>query len=195
MPVDVVCAHCGTTFRSPPSEVKRRRTCSKSCSAAYLTRSERLSSSEIVEIIAANIIPVPFSGCLLWLGAMAGNGYGTLYIGGGNKNGKVVLVHKYWYEHHRGAVPSGLELDHLCRVPLCINPDHLEPVSHIINLRRGRLGFDKQPLLGRPRTCQSGLHTVDDGNVVYDAAGSRRCLTCRRAYMSAWRARRALQCN
>jgi hypothetical protein len=42
------------------------------------------------------------------------------------------------YEMLVGPVPDGLELDHLCRVPACVNPDHLEPVTHIENVRRGR---------------------------------------------------------
>ena len=37
-----------------------------------------------------------------------------------------------------GPVPEGMQLDHLCRVPGCVNPDHLEPVSAAENVRRGR---------------------------------------------------------
>jgi len=43
------------------------------------------------------------------------------------------------YEYFKGPVPDGLELDHLCRVRSCCNPDHLEPVTHKENIRRGFL--------------------------------------------------------
>jgi hypothetical protein len=36
-----------------------------------------------------------------------------------------------------GSIPDGLELDHLCRVTSCVNPDHIEPVTSAENTRRG----------------------------------------------------------
>jgi hypothetical protein len=44
-----------------------------------------------------------------------------------------------YYEAQYGPVPSGMELDHLCRVKACVNPDHLEPVTHAENMRRGKV--------------------------------------------------------
>ena len=35
-----------------------------------------------------------------------------------------------------GSIPDGLHLDHLCRVPACVNPEHLEPVTLAENNRR-----------------------------------------------------------
>ena len=49
----------------------------------------------------------------------------------------MVLAHRVYYERHVGPVPEGLELDHLCRNPGCVNPEHLEPVTHAENIRRG----------------------------------------------------------
>lgn len=48
-----------------------------------------------------------------------------------------VLAHRFYYEERYGSIPSGTELDHRCRVPLCVNPEHLEPVTHKENIRRG----------------------------------------------------------
>jgi hypothetical protein len=48
------------------------------------------------------------------------------------------LAHRYVYETHKEAIPNGLELDHLCRNTLCVNPNHLEPVTHAENCRRGK---------------------------------------------------------
>lgn len=46
-------------------------------------------------------------------------------------------AHVFNWELTNGPVPSGLELDHLCRVPRCVNPDHLEPVTCAENQQRG----------------------------------------------------------
>ena len=73
-------------------------------------------------------------GCWLWTGSHNGLGYGTI-----RSVGRKMYVHRYSYELLVGPIPAGLELDHLCRVPGCVNPDHLEPVTHAENLRRGRL--------------------------------------------------------
>ena len=49
--------------------------------------------------------------------------------------GKMRKAHRVFYERRHGPVPKGL--DHLCRVTLCVNPDHLDPVVHRENVRRG----------------------------------------------------------
>lgn len=74
----------------------------------------------------------PASGCWLWSGAKKrGANYGELYAGG-----KTHRAHRWFYEQIVGAVPHGMELDHLCRTPLCVNPNHLEPVTHRENQER-----------------------------------------------------------
>src|SRR5213593_4508095 len=73
-------------------------------------------------------------GCLIWLGhkMSSGYGYGRVAFRGGNR-----LAHRVVYELARGPIPKELEIDHLCRVQSCINPDHLEAVTHSVNMRRG----------------------------------------------------------
>ncbi len=73
------------------------------------------------------------TGCWIWQGAKISTGYGHLRV-----QGKNVLSHRYMYEKVKGEIPGGLELDHLCRNPLCMNPQHLEPVTHAENCRRGK---------------------------------------------------------
>ena len=71
-------------------------------------------------------------GCWLWVGGRARpNGYGNLSV-----NNRLVNVHRLSYELRKGPIPDGLTIDHLCRVRLCINPDHLEAVTRAENTRR-----------------------------------------------------------
>lgn len=74
-------------------------------------------------------------GCWNWLGTI-NDGYGQLSI---NRNGKVTTkkAHILMYEKVYGPVPEGKQLDHLCRNRRCCNPDHVEPVSNSVNVRRG----------------------------------------------------------
>jgi hypothetical protein len=78
-------------------------------------------------------VPEPNTGCWLWTGSLYPAGYGQLGIGKYRK----VTAHRASYETFVGPVPAGLQLDHLCRVRSCINPDHLQPVTLHENLLRG----------------------------------------------------------
>lgn len=69
------------------------------------------------------------SGCWEWK-SRTGR-YGLVRV-----NGVMTSAHRATYIKLRGKIPDGLELDHLCRNPLCVNPDHLEPVTAKENTRR-----------------------------------------------------------
>lgn len=71
--------------------------------------------------------------CWIWAYSKNGNGYGVICRGK-----KVVDAHKFLFELLVRKVPHGTELDHLCKNKLCVNPTHLEPVSHAENCRRGK---------------------------------------------------------
>lgn len=70
--------------------------------------------------------------CWLWAAGLNRDGYGRFGV-----SGTKLGAHRVAYELLRGPIPDGLELDHLCRAPCCVNPDHLEPVTHRENCRRG----------------------------------------------------------
>lgn len=75
----------------------------------------------------------PATQCWNWLKSVDRNGYGQQF-----DNGILHAAHRYSYEEAKGLIPKGMDLDHLCRNPRCVNPDHLEPVSNAENTRRGR---------------------------------------------------------
>lgn len=58
-------------------------------------------------------------------------GYGQFMVGN-----RSMLAHRFAWQMLVGPIPDGLELDHLCRNPACVSPDHLEPVTHRENMRR-----------------------------------------------------------
>ena len=71
-------------------------------------------------------------GCWLWSSFRDPNGYGRTYW-----KGRYQYTHRIAYELSVGPIPEGLDIDHLCRVPACCNPAHLEPVTHAENMARG----------------------------------------------------------
>lgn len=70
-------------------------------------------------------------GCWIWAKARTADGYGAI-----NRDGET-LAHRWFYARENGPVPNGLQIDHLCGVRACVNPDHLEPVTQTENVRRG----------------------------------------------------------
>lgn len=115
------------------------------------------------------------SGCVEWTAARTYNGYGRFTLG----HGRSVPAHRFAYEQFVGPVPDGMEMDHLCRNPACVNPKHLEPVTRKENVRR-------QPKTGRPH-CKWG-HLFTPENTRIDGRGYRQCRLC---HTRPWRRLRA----
>ena len=123
--------------------------------------------------------------CWIWTGAKS-DGYGSFHL-----DGDMVGAHRLSYQAIVGQVPLGTELDHLCRTRCCVNPGHLEPVSHAENVRRGAWTLDAAREAAaanrRARThCKNG-HAFDA--VRTDGMG-RICRECNRITMRAYRARK-----
>lgn len=125
----------------------------------------------------------PPTGCWIWQGGLT-DGYGNFSWArpGGIRSHR---AHRLAYQLTIGPIPDGCELDHLCRNKACINPAHLEPVSHVENMRRSDVGWNY-----RMKThCPSG-HPYDAKNTYY-FDGERSCRACHRVVEARRRLRKA----
>ena len=130
---------CGRIRIAAQSELKRGRI--TSCNWRILKGSIKSTRGEypldrLKKRIENYSIPEPNSGCWLWEGSVESSGYGQMGVGRNN----LQMAHRVSYLVHVGPVPEGKVLDHICRNPSCINPDHLEAVTHVENMRRGKNG-------------------------------------------------------
>jgi hypothetical protein len=107
--------------------------------------------------------------CWVWNAGKDSGGYGNFWY-----RGTAVKAHRFSYELFVGKIPESLQIDHLCRVRSCVNPEHLEAVTKDENYRRG-MGM----LYHKNKThCPRG-HEYDEENT-YLYKGKRNCKTCRR---------------
>lgn len=131
-----------------------------------LSSYRKLWDGATLERFNAKYTPEPNSGCWLWTASVNEKGYGAFKL-----NGKAVSAHRFAYEAFVGPIPEGLHIDHLCRVPCCVNPTHMEPVTSRENRLRGKDGNTKKT------HCPKG-HPYSGDNL-YVRNGRRHCRACR----------------
>jgi len=119
--------------------------------------------------------------CWIWTGAMRENGYGHILL-----NGKMRGAHRVAYELAVGPIPHGLVIDHLCRTPACVRPEHLEAVTQRENVLRG---VGVSAVAATVTTCPSG-HPYAGRNLYVGPKGERRCRECARISRAKSRAKR-----
>ena len=107
------------------------------------------------------------SGCWIWTAVLDKKGYALF-----RDKPRTVRAYRWAYEQKHGRVPTGMELDHLCRVRACVNPDHLEVVTHLENMRRG--------LYATKTICPRGHTYTEENTYVVKVSGHRHCRQCRR---------------
>jgi hypothetical protein len=130
-------------------------------------------------------LPEPNSGCWLWTGSLHRLGYGEVWFQGRRRHAhRVAYLTLVGDDDHKG-----LELDHICRTRCCVNPTHLEPVTHRENMRRSH------SFSSTKTTCPAGH--VYDVNYTRNGTARRACRLCRnraqREYMARRRGDRALE--
>lgn len=113
--------------------------------------------------------------CWNWLGGKNTRGYGHIEV-----NYKKISAYRLSYQLIKGKIPENKEIDHLCRNHACVNPDHLEAVTHKENVRRG----DVSKYNSIKTHCPQG-HPYSGDNL-YNNNGRRHCKTCGKIKGKIW---------
>jgi hypothetical protein len=129
---------------------------------------------------------IPEAGCWIWMGATS-CGYGHVRL-----QKQCRLAHRVSFELSGGVIPDGMVLDHLCRVRCCVNPAHLEVVTHQININRGIAPQRTREWNAAITHCPQG-HPYSGNNLRLTPNGARYCLACRRDMARKYREKRALR--
>jgi hypothetical protein len=160
------CPQCHEMFRP---EKKKQRHCSKRCGGKSRTYSRKPAELRFWSHVQKGT----GDECWIWLGSKTPSGYGSF----GLRKGRLTPAHRFAYELLRGAIPEGLELDHLCRNPFCCNPDHLESVSHRVNVLRGESPAAQN---ARRTHCPHGHPYTPENTYIRPNTGDRQCRICLR---------------
>jgi hypothetical protein len=125
--------------------------------------------------------------CWEWTGGRTRSGYGAA----SKEKKRRIGAHAFAVELLVGAIPAGMEPDHLCRNRACVKavadehgPAHLEVVTKRENVRRGT---SPAAINARKTHCKRG-HPFDDANTMIERSGSRQCRICKREALRRWRA-------
>lgn len=179
------CVECGT---SPGKSGLRRDRCDR-CYRSLLRDLKEAGTyvnphRPLLDRLLDNGVP-GWGGCILWIGHLNANGYGTISVDGVPR-----LAHRVAYELLVGPVPEGMPLDHTCHnrettCPggpkclhrRCINPGHLEAVTQRENLLRSPRALTS--VNARKTHCHVG-HPFDEANTYYRTRGGRQCRQCGR---------------
>lgn len=169
------CPICFRPFTTCQGDIDRAR--------SPLTCGDRSCRSKLIalgrhERFMNFVSPEPNSGCWLWVGCVDKvTGYGWF-----GYDGEVWAAHRAAYTMFRGEIPTGLHIDHLCRVRCCVNPDHLEPVTCAENIQRG---FSAR---GPITHCKRGHEFTPENTGVMRSKHrvDRQCLACKKFLARRW---------
>src|ERR1039458_3552387 len=132
------------------------------------------SPSTLEEFFEKRVMTEPNTGCWFYLAHRDGNGYCDIQRGGGK--GPRYKAHRFFYETWKVEIPSGLQLDHLCRVRHCVNPDHLEPVTAQINTLRS---LAPAAFFAKRTECPKGHPFSPDNTLIRWSGGKHRRRVCK----------------
>jgi hypothetical protein len=121
------------------------------------------------------------AGCWEWTGArITSSGYGRFAAGRVLGGPQTWMAHRVTYTVFVGPIPAGLDLDHLCRNRICVNPKHLEPVTRRVNTLRSPIA---RPAVNAQKMSCDSEHEFTPENTYVTSNGWRRCRTCHREAM------------
>ncbi len=161
-----ICERCGNKFWRQARAGRTERYCSRRCGGLA---HEQVRDACFRKKYFVN----EDTGCWIWTGVVQKSGYAR--FGAGGVSGRNVLGHRWSYERHVGPIPDGYEIDHLCRNKSCVNPEHLEAVTHAENARRSKARM----------FCKRGHRML--GVNLYEHEGKRRCNACQKLRQKAYR--------
>lgn len=163
--VEKSCVTCGDRFTVRPYRKTTANYCKVSCARAG--KRTPLKVRFYSKIVAGN------NGCNLWIGAKTGTGYGAIQDDAPSR--KMFLAHQISYLFSKGYIPK--EIDHTCRNTLCVNPLHLEDVSHNENMKRADTALG---IRSAKTECPRGHEYNTDNTRHYN--GKRLCRECYRTF-------------
>lgn len=124
--------------------------------------------------------------CWIWLGGHEREGYGHFTVGKG-KNRVTIRAHRFAYELLIGPIPAGKELDHAeCSNPRCVNPAHLEPITHKENVLRGQ---SPSAIHARKTHCMNGHEFTTETTHFRLRSNGKVQRVCRACYSIIWQRR------
>lgn len=115
---------------------------------------------------------VDANNCWVWQKAISSTGYGSFYY-----DGRVQRAHRISYMHYVGPIPDNLVLDHLCRNKACVNPAHLEVVTHKTNVLRG---IGPSANNAKKTACPRGHEYTPENSVL--RRDGKFCKVCKSAF-------------
>lgn len=132
---------------------------------------------------------IQITGCWMWMGAMSVAGYGRI-----RWRGVWRAAHRVFYEMYKGPIPEGMQVDHVCKLPACVNPDHLDACSPVENNLRSSSPSARN---AKKTACLRG-HAFDAANTIITMSHvgnriHRACRECRRNNDRARRAKRRIK--
>jgi hypothetical protein len=127
--------------------------CACGCGSYLPPKDRQYPNGRIVKNVSIKFLPghngrkknryiiCPITGCWIWQLGTTESGYGTFQKNfGRDLNGKriikTIFAYRHYWEQKYGSIPDNLEPDHVCRNRICVNPDHIELVTHAENVRR-----------------------------------------------------------